>query len=145
MFKHILLPIDGSDLSLRALDTGIELAGRLDASVHVFHVAIPFMAMSYFVEIMQANQASYDQQAATTAEDYLREGCKRAAAAGVPCQSSYVFHHQPHVAIGDIARQQKCDLIVMGSNGRHGLDRLLLGSETHKVILENTLPVLVCH
>ncbi len=154
MFKRILVPVDGSDLSLRALDTGLELARTLDAEVCVVHVVMPFKAMWDSAEILGVNQAIYEdqlnksfyeKQAVTIAEAFLKEASKRAAAAGVDCNSSYVFHRRAHVAIGKMALERGCDLIVMGSHGRHGLNELLLGSVTHKVIIKNQVPVLVCH
>lgn len=145
MFKHILLPIDGSELSLRAVDTGLSLAARLGARVHAFHVVPPFPALTYMVDIIQANQEFYVQEAITRGEDYLKEVGRRAGVAGVPCESSHETDHHPYAAIVAAASRHQCDLIVMASHGWHGIDRLLLGSETHKVIVNGDVPVLVCH
>lgn len=144
MFKHILLPTDGSELSLRAVDTGIELAARLGARVHAFHVLVPFPATVYFAEFIQANEAAYTRDAVASAEGHLAEVRRRAEAAGVPCESSYETDARPFAAIVGAARKHQCDLIVMASHGWRGFDRLLLGSETHKVILNGDVPVLVC-
>ena len=144
MFKHILLPTDGSELSLRAVDTGIELAVRLGASVYAFHVIAPFPASIYFAEIIQANEPTYTSEAVANAEKYLAEVRQRAQAAGVPCEGSHQVDTRPYSAIVGAARKQQCDLIVMASHGWRGFDRLLLGSETHKVILNGDVPVLVC-
>jgi nucleotide-binding universal stress UspA family protein len=144
MFKHILLPIDGSDLSLRAVDTGIELAGRLDASVYAFHVVVPFLAVTYFAEVIQLPADAYTEEAVSRAERYLAQARERASAAGVHCDSGYEFDHHPYAAIVGAATKHQCDLIVMASHGWRGFDRLLLGSETHKVILHGSVPVLVC-
>ncbi len=145
MFKHILLPTDGSDLSVRAVDTGIELAAKLGASVHAFHVIAPFPGIIWFAEIIQTDEETYTREATTTAERYLEDVRRRAEAAGVPCQSSYSIDLRPHQAIVAEAERQHCDAIVMASHGWRGVDRLLLGSETNKVLLECSLPVLVCH
>ena len=144
MFKHILLPVDGSELSLRAVDTGIELAARLGASVYAFHVIAPFPASIYFAEIIQANEPTYTSEAIANAEKYLADVSRRAQAAGVPCEGSHETDARPYSAIVGAARKQQCDLIVMASHGWRGFDRLLLGSETHKVILNGDVPVLVC-
>lgn len=144
MFKHILLPVDGSELSLRAVDTGIELAARLGASVYAFHVIAPFPASIYFAEIIQANEPTYTSEAIANAEKYLVDVSRRAQAAGVPCEGSHETDARPYSAIVGAARKQQCDLIVMASHGWRGFDRLLLGSETHKVILNGDVPVLVC-
>lgn len=145
MFKHILLPIDGSELSLRAVDIGLALAARLGARVYAFHVVPPFPALTYMVDIIQANQEFYIQEAVERAEGYLKEVEQRASAAGVPCESGHETNNRPYTAIVAAATQHQCDLIVMASHGWHGIDRLLLGSETHKVIVNCDVPVLVCH
>jgi nucleotide-binding universal stress UspA family protein len=144
MFKHILLPTDGSELSLRAVDTGIELAAKLGCRVYAFHVIAPFPASVYFATIIQANEPAYTREAVANAERYLADVRQRAQAAGVPCEGSYETDARPWSVIVGAARTQQCDLIVMASHGWRGFDRLLLGSETHKVILNGDVPVLVC-
>jgi len=144
MFKHILLPTDGSELSLRAVDTGIELAAKLGARVYAFHVIAPFPASIYFAEFVVANEPTYTREAIANAERYLTDVHQRAQAAGVPCESSHEVDARPYSAIVGAARKHQCDLIVMASHGWRGFDRLLLGSETHKVILNGDVPVLVC-
>lgn len=146
MFKHILLPTDGSELALRAVDMGIALASQLDARVYAFHVAIPFPAVTYFAEMIQMpSEAAYVQESEAAAERYLADVRERAKAVGVACDGSHEFDHRPYTAIVGAAVKHHCDLIVMGSHGRSGLDRLLLGSETYKVMLSTQIPVLVCH
>jgi nucleotide-binding universal stress UspA family protein len=144
MYMHLLLPTDGSELALRGVDAGIALAARLGASVHAFHVLRPLAAVAYFADAIQFPATSYNQQAIERAEGYLAEVSRRAQEADVPCRSSYVFDHRPYVAIIGAAQREQCDLIVMGSHGRQGLESLLLGSQTHQVILAGRLPVLVC-
>ena len=75
---------------------------------------------------------------------YLADARQRAVAAGVPCETSFETDARPYAAIVGATRKQQCDLIVMASHGWRGFDRLLLGSETHKVILNGEVPVLVC-
>ena len=145
MFKRILLPIDGSDLSLRAVDIGIDLAKQLGASVFVFHAMEPFGSVPYFSEMMTFPQDAYENEVNEKAGYFLEQTRQRADAAKVPWEGSFEYSHRPHEAIERIAREQKCDLIVMGSHGRSGIDRLLLGSETHKLLLSAEVPVLVCH
>jgi nucleotide-binding universal stress UspA family protein len=143
MFKRILLPIDGSELSLRAVDIGVELAAKLGASVYAFHVIAPLPASAYAAEFIQVDP-EYTIEASAAAERYLAEVHQRAKAAGVPCNSSYQTDSRPYSAIVEVARKHECDLVVMASHGWRGFDRLLLGSETHKVILNGEVPVLVC-
>ncbi|BBD80314.1 universal stress protein [Aerosticca soli] len=145
MFSHILLPTDGSELSLRAVDTGIELAQRIGAKVYGFHVIAPFPTVAYLAELIQASQESYTREATERANRFLDEVKQRAQKAGVPCETGYEFDQRPYCAIIGAAEKQHCDLIVMASHGWRGFDRLLLGSETHKVLLNTAIPVLVCH
>jgi len=143
MYKHLLLPIDGSELSLRAADAGIALARQLGARVHALHVVVPLPAVPFLNEIIATSDAEYADSAETAGARYLAIVRERADAAGVPCQSSLETDPQPHRSIIRVAQREGCDLIVMGSHGWRGLDRLLMGSETQRVILEAGLPVLV--
>jgi nucleotide-binding universal stress UspA family protein len=145
MFKHILLPTDGSDLSLRAAKLGIELAKACGARVHALHVVAPYHTISYMAETLAATEITYTQDATVRAEKYLAEVQRIAEEAGIACSTEYVFDDHPHEAIINAARKQHCDLAVMASHGWRGITRLLLGSEVHKVLLESEFPVLVCH
>jgi nucleotide-binding universal stress UspA family protein len=144
MFTHILLPTDGSDLSLRAVDLGIALAAKCQAAVHAIHVVHPFRSV---VHTMHAAPVIVedDDSAIARAEFCLADVRRRAEAAGVAYEGSYSIDPRPYVAIICAAKQWHCDLIVMGSHGRSGLARLLAGSETDKVTTGCNVPVLVCH
>jgi nucleotide-binding universal stress UspA family protein len=144
MYKHILLPTDGSDLSLNAVDTGLALAKKVGAKVFGLHVAAPFPALTYMTEVVTISASAYEEEAATRAERYLAEIAERARDAGVECETHYTFDEHPARVICETAKNQDCDLIVMGSHGRRGIDRLLLGSETQRVLVGCDLPVLVC-
>lgn len=145
MFRHILLPTDGSELSLRAVDTGIALAARLGARVYALHVIAPFPTSTRYASLVLANEPTYIRETTADAERYLAEVRQRAEAAGVPYEGSHEIDSRPWSAIIDAARAHQCDLIVMATNGWRGFDRLLLGSETHKAILNSEVPLLVCH
>jgi nucleotide-binding universal stress UspA family protein len=144
LFQHMLLPIDGSDLSLRAFGVGLELAKTLGAKVLALHVVPPFNSFVYMTELIAAAELSYSQQAVKSATRYLDEAKKLAKAAQVPCECHYSFGERPHEAILEAVREHHCDLIVMATHGWHGLNRLILGSETQKVLLRSKIPVLVC-
>ncbi|MGN6235760.1 universal stress protein [Dyella sp.] len=144
MFQHILIATDGSPLSQRAADTGIALAHSLGAKVHAFHAVMPFPAVAYFAEMLLASQAQYTEAALARAHQYLDDVRQRAQAAGVACEASFAVNAHPHEAIIASAREHHCDLIVMASHGRRGVESALLGSETHRTILYGDLPVLVC-
>ncbi|MEP7184293.1 MAG: universal stress protein [Rhodanobacter sp.] len=143
MFKRILLPTDGSELSLRAVDMGLELASSLHASVYGFHVIPPTPTLAYFADIALADADCVLEQTEAFAQQCLDTIQKRAAAAGVAYEGSTVVEQHAANAIVAVAQQQACDLIVMASHGWQGFDRLLLGSETHKVIIHGIMPVLV--
>lgn len=145
MYQHILLPIDGSDISLRAADAGIALAAKLGAKVHALHVMVPLSTVPFLYDVIAASNLSYENVAQDAGNRFLAEVCERAKAAGVPCQSSLETDTAPQRTIVTKARALGCDLIVMGCNGWRGLDRLLLGSATHHVIVHSGIPVLVEH
>jgi len=144
MFQHILIATDGSPFSQRAADTGIALAKALGARVYAFHAVMPFPAVAYFAEMLLASQAQYTEAAIERARQYLDDVSQRAKAAGVTCGTGYAINAHPHEAVIAAAAEHHCDLIVMASHGRHGVERALLGSETHRTILYGDVPVLVC-
>lgn len=145
MFKHILLPIDGSELSLRAAKMGIELAKTCGARVHALHVVPAFQALIYMSEALAASEATYTEQSMELAAEYLDDVKRLAEEAGVKYSGHYDVAEHPHEVILQTAREKRCDLVVMASHGRRGLSRLLLGSETQKVLLQGEVPVLVCN
>jgi nucleotide-binding universal stress UspA family protein len=144
MFKHILLPVDGSELSLRAVDTGIALAAALGARVHALHVLPPLPAVTYFAAIVQASETMYVERAMASAERALAEVQHRAKAAGVPCETSHEIDSRPECVIAAAISKYHCDLIVMATHGWRGIEKLLLGSVTQKTLLLADVPVLVC-
>lgn len=144
MFQHILLPTDGSSSSEKSAAVGIELAKTLGARVLGFHAVPPFFTLSYLIEVVESKQLAYETEAAERAKRYLQYIEQTAQASGVACECEYRFAEHPYQAIIDVAKERDCDLIVMGSHGRHGVGRLLLGSVTHRVLLRSDLPVMVC-
>lgn len=144
MFKHILLPVDGSEHALKAVDTGIELAAKLGATVFGVHVLPPISTVSFMSELLQHNPC-HTQAAKARAQTFLDEVVRRADAAHVPCETEIACDLRPYVAIIAAAAKHHCDLIVMRSRGQEGLERVLIGSVPHKVMLGCDTPVLVCH
>lgn len=143
MFKRILLPTDGSELSLRAVDVGIDLAKSLGASVHGFHVVSPPLALAYLADVALVDGQLILERTEAFAEECLEAIRQRAATAGVAYAGNSMVDQHCSQAIVEAAQVHACDVIVMASHGWKGFDRLLLGSETHKVILQSALPVLV--
>ena len=145
MYKHILLPTDGSPLSARAAADGIRLAKALGARVTALHVIPPATPLAIGRKRSVDYATLEDREALNQrqAEKALAQVEKAAAAAGVPCKLESVKGDYPAEAILATAKKRRCDLILMASHGRRGLQALLLGSETQKVLAHATVPVIV--
>jgi nucleotide-binding universal stress UspA family protein len=142
MFKRILVPTDGSDISAKAADAAIRLAKLDGAELFTLSVKEPFPYSA--VSEMQPTppQEFFDAQERLAAS---RVSAVRSAATaqGLSCQAHTIEALHAWEAIIDHAKTQGCDLIVMASHGRRGVAALLLGSETQKVLTHCDLPVLV--
>jgi nucleotide-binding universal stress UspA family protein len=145
MFKHILVPTDGSEQSLRAARLGIEIAKQFGACVHGFHVLPPLSAINYFSDQIRHVPDDYCGEAEERARQQLEAIHTLARESGVPFDGSYSFDQRPYAAIVCEAKKKQCDLIVMGTHGRTGFDKLVLGGETNKVLNCSDVPVMVCH
>jgi len=145
MFKNILVPTDGSPLSARAIRLAVRLAKEQDARVTGFWVA-PEWDPNVHGESAVGFVSPQDHAARVKAMAARHLGVveKAAAAAGVSCKSDHVAGSYPYDEIVKAARRNRCDLIVMASHGRRGISKLLLGSETTKVLAHSPVPVLVC-
>ena len=145
MYKHILIPTDGSKLSERAVKAGVSLAAALGARVTGLFVAPPATPLVY-EHYLPVGYLTPDDHAAMIARASAR--ClgaveKAAAAAGVRCESVSLTGDFPADAIVQTAAKRKCDLVFMASHGRRGMAAVLLGSETQKVLAHSKVPVLV--
>jgi len=143
MYRHILLPTDGSELSQKAIDYGMALAKSVNAKVTVLTVSTPFHVFAVEPGIVTDTFEQYQKHTAALAAKYLNVAKESALAAGVSCDTMHVEHAQPYLAIIDTAQRKSCDLIVMASHGRRGISAIVLGSETVKVLTHSTIPVLV--
>jgi nucleotide-binding universal stress UspA family protein len=143
MFTHILLPTDGSARSEAAVRSGLRLAKALNARVTGVCVA-PKVRQMYFDSEFPGVKADH-AAAAFVAQAKRNLATIEAAAkeAGVPCETVQETSDHVHEAIIAIAAARTCDLIIMASHGRRGVQALLLGSETQKVLTHSTIPVLV--
>lgn len=145
MYKNILVPTDGSALSRRVVKDAVKFAKRLGARVTGFYVA-PTYRVEVFAEYIPPDLVSPRQHAANAkkvAQRHLHYVEKTASDLGVPYVGKFVMSDSPADAIVKAAHQYKCDLIYQGSRGRSGLTKLLLGSQTSKVLAHTRLPVLV--
>jgi nucleotide-binding universal stress UspA family protein len=145
MFRHILLPTDGSRLSERAVRLGIRFAAKSRARVTALHVTPAFRAFADegFAPLSPVLRKRLEDQARARAVKILDAIAREARLRKVRCATVTVASDLAYQEIIGTARRKKCDLILMASHGRRGLSSLLLGSETQKVLLHSKVPVLV--
>ena len=145
MYKHVLIPTDGSKLSEKAIEAGIEFASSIHARVTGF-TAVPEYRIPSEPEIMSGHMISpgeYDRDAKKQAELALQPIAERARAAGVAYDAEFAQSDCPHEAIVRAALRHGCDLIFMASHGRRGISALIHPSETQGVLTHSTIPALV--
>jgi nucleotide-binding universal stress UspA family protein len=144
MFKHVLIPTDGSKLSEAAVRTGIQLAKEQGAQVTALFVMANYQALIYGSRAMIAYDATeFEKSAQAEADTVLHFAEELAKAEGVPFNGVRVTNASVSEAIIKQAKDEQCDLICMASHGRKGLSGILLGSETQKVLTNSSIPVLV--
>jgi len=149
MFRNILVPTDGSELSQKAAAQAVAIAKATGAGLTAFHVAAPYVApvMSDGGSTMRevVSRKDYEARVSTESELMLDAVRNAAAMAGVRCDARYKISDSAADAIVHAAQEYDCDGIVMGSHGRSGLKKLLLGSVAQKTLVSTKLPVLVVH
>ena len=142
MFKRILVPTDGSEITTKALTVAVELAQAGGGQLFAISVKEPFPYSAISEMQPVPPQEFYDAQERIAAAR-VKTVIDAAQAAGLNCQGHTVEALHPWEAILDHAKAQQCDLIVMASHGRRGVAALLLGSETQRVLIHSSLPVLI--
>ena len=142
MYKRILVPTDGSEITHKAVQTSISMAKQLGAALYTLAVKEPF-PYSAISEMQPVPPQEFFDAQERIAAARVKTVADTAAAAGLTCTAHTVEALHPWEAIIDHAKTQGCDLIVMASHGRRGLNAILLGSETSRVLTHTTLPVLV--
>ncbi len=142
MFKRILVPTDGSDITAKATQTALAMAKLHGAALYAISVKEPFPYSAISEMQPVPPQEFYDAQERIAAAR-VKAVVDAAAVAGVTCHAHTVEALHAWEAILDHAKAQQCDLIVMASHGRRGMAALLLGSETSRVLTHSELPVLV--
>jgi len=145
MFKKILLPTDGYELSRKSVKKGIEFAKSIDARVVGFFSPEDYRALMYseYIPPSLMSQEEFEANAKKAAEKQLAFVEKTANAAGVPYEGYYLASIAPWEAIVEAAKKKKCDLIFMAAHDRRGRSGLLIGGETQKVLSHSKIPVLV--
>lgn len=142
MFKHILLPTDGSELSKKAIDGGLELARAIGARITAY-VCLEEYPYTPFSEIVVEAPQAFRDRIESQAKMYLKDIETAARAEGLEFDSDMSTFAVPYLGIIDAAERHGCDVIFMASHGRRGLSGLLLGSETQKVLTHTDIPVIV--
>lgn len=143
MFKHILLPTDGSELSKKAIEQGVRLAQSVGAKVTGIYVMEPYHFFSYKPDQLEDDEEDYTRHMQKHAGEYLSVILEAAHAAGVPCEVTAASNDHPYEEIIKTAEVRGCDLIMLASHGRKGMQAMLLGGETNKVLTHTKIPVLV--
>lgn len=142
MYKRILVPTDGSEITQKAVTTALSMARAFGASVFAIAVREPF-PYSAISEMQPTPPQEFFDAQERIANQRLSAVADAARAAGVQASTESVEAGHPWEAIIDAAKRNDCDLIVMASHGRRGVSALLLGSETQKVLTHTSTPVLV--
>jgi nucleotide-binding universal stress UspA family protein len=146
VYKHILIPTDGSKPAGKAAKQGIALAKTLGAALTALHVAPEFQMVvdeGFVMPNVDDMKKRFDAQTLKQAQKIVDSVAADSKAARVKCETVVVRGARPYEVVLQHAKKAKCDLIVMGSHGRTGLAQILLGSETSKVLTHSKIPVLV--
>jgi nucleotide-binding universal stress UspA family protein len=144
MFKHILIPTDGSPLANKAVQAGIRFAHEIGAKVTAYNaIDDPIEDTDEVSAIDPTMRDGFKRRAREAAQRRLEAIGKLAKQAGVAFESAVTEVDTPYKGIIAAAKKHKCDVIFMASHGRRGVSGLLIGSVTHKVLTHCTIPVLV--
>ena len=146
-YKHIMLPVDGSELSRKAEKECIAFAKSIGAKLTAIHVVshfhLHFQPWATPKSVHAKIEKDHEEEAMEIAQKMIAALTKRVKGDGVECDGLVVVGDHPYEEIINSAENRKCDLIMMASHGRRGLDAVLLGSETVKVLTHTKIPVLV--
>lgn len=143
MFKHILIPTDGSELSNSAIASGVQFAKDINAKITGLTVTMPF---HYFaIDAMQLGSTAeeYGEAARALADRNLSTLKEASSKAGVECEVVHRSNEHPYEEIVKTAQERGCDVIFQASHGRRGISALVIGSETNKVLTHTKIPVFV--
>ena len=145
MYKHILIPTDGSEVAEKAVKAGIAYAAEALAKVTLFTAVPEYEPPGEGAVLARkvVSMADHDRESERKARAVFAEGARAASAAGVEFDTDYAQSNQPSRAIVEAAKRNGCDAIVMGSHGRKGIARLVHGSQALDVLSHCDLPTLV--
>ncbi|SRR5581483_328210 len=146
MYKHILVATDGSPIGERAVEHGLKLAKTVNAAVTLVTVTEPWSALDMAAETRSGNMfpaQQYEAMKAEVAKHILDRAAAKAKAAGISAETLHIPDRRAGEGIIMAAEKTGCDLIVMGSHGRRGVGRLLLGSQAYEVLSHCKVPALI--
>lgn len=145
MFKHLLVPTDGTEFSMATVRRAATFASDASARITFLNIehAFPAMYLGEGAIMDESAPAKFYQQADSQAHQILSSAEEIARAAGVQCTSLILVCESAYEAIIEAAEKNACDLIFMASHGRSGIGRLLVSSVTEKVLSHTKIPVLV--
>lgn len=143
MYKHILIATDGSAVGDKAIEQGLEVAKRFGAKATIIKVTEMWSALDVAGRDALARIETYEKAAGDAAKAILAKAEEAAKKVGVTCEVIHVPDRVPSEGIVATADARNCDLIVMGSHGRRGFNKLLLGSQAQNVLTHTKKPVLI--
>jgi nucleotide-binding universal stress UspA family protein len=143
MFKHVLLPTDGSELSEMAIREGIRFAKESNAKLTGVSVTPEYHLLAIDAAMFQDTEEQFLAATQAQARNHLAALQRAASEQGVSCEVELAVNDHPYEAIIRTAERKGCDLILTASHGRRGVKGLLLGSETQKVLTHSRIPVLM--
>ncbi len=144
MYSHLLIATDGSPVGEKAIEQGLQAAKAFKAKVTVVKVTEMWSALDVAGRDALTRIGAYEKAAAEAAADTLSKAKAAAELAGVPCETLHVPDQGPAEGIVHTAEEKGCDMIVMGSHGRKGLNRVLLGSQAQRVLNMTRKTVMIC-
>ena len=146
MYSHILVPTDGSALSIDAAHQAIELAKLCKAKLSVIMVSRSYRQLNeegFISPVVNVVRERWEEQERQRTQKILDELCAKATASGIACESIHAFDDAPYRAIINAADKHGCDVIAMGSHGHGGVKQSFVGSETTRVLSHTKIPVMV--
>jgi nucleotide-binding universal stress UspA family protein len=146
MYSHILIPTDGSELSLNAAREAIQLASLCKAKVSAIMVSPTYRQIheeGFVAPTVKTIRERWEAEVAVRAKKVLDGICEDARKAGVACETVHTFGDAPYEAIIETANKRGCDMIAMGSHGHGGVKQFFVGSETTRVLSHTKIPVVV--
>lgn len=143
MFKHILIPTDGSDLSNIAAVNGVTFAKETNARITGLTVTVPYHYVAYEASQVNDTEEQHVKDMKVLADRNLSVLKDAAEKAGVECSLVHCSSEHPYEEIVNTAQERGCDVIFQASHGRRGVRALIMGGETYKVLTHTKIPVLV--